>query len=142
MNGKKNLAILLQRLSSMRGKESRYLKPLMDKSAPLLDGWKLNNTQTLPLPVVDLPASYQLPFMPNNNPWASSGTPPRRSMQESLDVLRSLSMSGNFGMPSLSIPIEEWEQRRPSGKVFDEAETEGMEWYHGLGVGGGVVQAV
>ena len=100
----------------------------MDKSAPILDGWKLNNTQTLPLPN-QYPTSYPLPFMPGSNPWAVDGAP-RRSMQESLDVLRSLSMSGNFGMPSLTIPIEEWDQqRRPSGKVFDEAETEGMEWY-------------
>ena len=112
----------------MRGKESRYLKPLMDKSAPLLDGWKLNNTQTLPLPS-QFSTSYPLPFMPTSNPWAANGAP-RRSMQESLDVLRSLSMSGNFGMPSLTVPIEEWDQqRRPSGKVFDEAEAEGMEWY-------------
>jgi hypothetical protein len=134
--GKKYLGILLHRLSSMRGKESRYLKPLMDKASPLLDGWKLNNTQTLPLPM-ETPMSYPLPFM-NTNPWLNNG--PRRSVQESLDMLRSLSMSGNFGMPSLAIPIEDWgTQRRESGKVFDEAETEDMDtWFMGTAA----VQAV
>lgn len=117
----------------MRGKQSRYLKPLMDKASPLLSGWKLNDTQTLPMPM-EFPTSYPLPFMPGNNPWAVEGGS-RRSVQESLYLLRSMSMSGTFGMPSLSIPIEEWDQqRRPSGKVFDEAETEDMEWYMGTRV--------
>jgi len=133
-NGTKYLGILVQRLSSIRGKESRYLKPLMDKASPLLEGWKLNNTQTLPLPV-EPTMSYHLPYMnPTSNPFLNSG--PRRSVQESLEILRSLSMNGDLGMPSVGLAIEDWPpMRRESGRVLDEAEAEDVEsWFMSTGV--------
>ena len=41
-------------------------------------------------------------------------------------------MSGNLGMPSLSaVSLEDFEQRRPSGRVYDEAETDAMETWLG-----------
>lgn len=115
IEGKQYLNILLQKLSSMRGKESRYLKPLMSKMEGLM-GYELNN-QTLPLPT-ETPAGFP--------PAVSSGeylAAPRRtfSMADSVGMLRTLSMSGNLGMP-LMFPVEDWEQRRPSGRVLEEAE--------------------
>lgn len=128
MSGRKYLGVLINRLSSMRGKESRYLKPLMDKASPLFDGWKLNNTQTLPAPL-ETPMSYAPP-MTNPIHWANSG--PVRSFQESLDMMRRLSMNGNFGAPPLTLPINQWgTPRRESGRVFDEAETEDLNsWFN------------
>ena len=117
LEGKKYLDILLQKLSSIRGKESRYLKPLMSKVEGLM-GYELSN-QTLPLPVETTATS----FSPLMNSYLHA---PRLSMADSLGMLRTLSMSGNLGMPSLTVPLEDWTQRRPSGKVYDEAETEVM----------------
>ncbi|KAK5109261.1 hypothetical protein LTR62_007243 [Meristemomyces frigidus] len=61
--------------------------------------------------------------------------PERRfSMADSLGMLRSLSMSGNLGMPALMVPMENWQQRRPSGRVFEEAEINGVGgWRQGVG---------
>lgn len=95
----------------MRGKESRYLKPLMAKAEGLL-GYELDN-QTLPLPT-ETPSSYAAHLQPF---YAQ-----RLSMAESIGMLRTLSMSGNLGMPSLTVPLEDWTQRRPSGKVYAEGE--------------------
>lgn len=138
LEGKQYLNILLQRLSTMRGKESRYLKPLMSKMEGLL-GYDLD-AEALPLPSA-LPTTYPSQShqqMPNNFLQT-----PRLSMADSVGMLRTLSMSGNLGMPSLSVlPMEDWEQRRPSGKVYNEDETaEAIDaWY--LSQGGGVAQAV
>ena len=70
-------------------------------------GYELHN-QTLPLPA-DIPAADYL--MPPG---------PRFSI-DSLGMLRTLSMSGNLGMPGLASP-QQWEQRRLSGRVYDEHE--------------------
>ena len=118
LEGKQYLQHLLQRLSSIRGKESRYLKPLMLKMEGLtgLTGYDLDNI-TLPLPTETTSS-----FPPFNNAWLQN---PRLSMANSVDMLRSLSLSGNLGMPF--VPLEDWTQRRESGRVYDEAETDAME---------------
>ncbi|KAF2770757.1 hypothetical protein EJ03DRAFT_269883 [Teratosphaeria nubilosa] len=120
LEGKHYLDILLQRLSSIRGKESRYLKPLMSKMEGVI-GYELNH-QTLPSPI-DTPAG----FATFTDPPPSSG--PKLSMTDSAGMLRTLSMSGSHGMPSLpqsTASYEAWQQRRPSGRVYDEYETENM----------------
>ena len=67
------LNILLNKLSSMRGKESRYLKPLMSKMEGLV-GYELNTT-TLPLPnepqQAAFPSTVQIPAI-----FAPSVVPP------------------------------------------------------------------
>ena len=93
-----------------------------------LVGYELSN-QTLPLPT-ETTAS----FSPMSSGYLNT---PRLSMADSVGMLRTLSMSGNLGMPSLSVALEDWDQRRPSGKVYDEAETD---WF--LSSGRGVAQAV
>lgn len=114
----------------MRGKESRYLKPLMAKMEGLV-GYELNN-QTLPLPT-ESTAAPPMPLYADH--LRANG---RLSMADSVGMLRTLSMSGTLGMPSLAVSMEDWTQRRPSGRVYDEAETEGMESW----VFGQVAQAV
>lgn len=123
VEGKQYLNILLQQLSSMRGKESRYLKPLMAKMDGLI-GYELSN-QTLPLPTETTAAAsaMNLPVY-NDREFLRSG---RLSMADSVGMLRTLSMSGTLGMPSLAVSMEDWNQRRPSGRVYDEAETDGIE---------------
>ena len=101
----------------MRGKESRYLKPLMAKMEGLM-GYELSN-QTLPLPT-DTTAA---PTMPMYTDHLRAG---RLSMADSVGMLRTLSMSGTLGMPSLAVSMEDWTQRRPSGRVYDEAETDAL----------------
>lgn len=127
MEGKQYLNILLQRLSSMRGKESRYLRPLMAKMDGLM-GFELSNA-TLPPPQEIQQAfdakqqafseSLQVPapavYTPSSGQW---------SMRESVSMLRRLSMCGNLGMPGLSVPQEEWGQRRLSGRVLPVEEGE------------------
>jgi len=119
VEGKQYLDILLKQLSSMRGKESRYFKPLMSRMEGLM-GYELN-TQTLPLPT-EAPAD----FLPVVSPdFLTSG--PRFSMVGSMGMLRTLSMSSGLGIPGLSLPHEDWQQRRPSGRVYDESETKAMD---------------
>jgi len=83
-----------------------------------LMGYELNN-QSLPLPTE---TTATMPPMSNDylTPW------PRNSWAESMGMLRTLSMSGSLGMPTLAASQEEWEQRRPSGRVYDEYETQAM----------------
>ena len=71
----------------MRGKESRYLKPLMAKTEGLL-GYELDN-QTLPLPT-ETPASF-----PGSLPAFYAQ---RLSMADSIGMLRTLSMSKSFNL--------------------------------------------
>ncbi|KAK5137047.1 hypothetical protein LTR08_001056 [Meristemomyces frigidus] len=124
LEGKHYLNILLQTLSSIRGKESRYLKPLMSKMEGLM-GYELPN-QTLPLPTETSAGDYLMP----------PGL--RSSVGDSMGMLRTLSMSGNLGMPGLTSP-QSWEQRRASGRVYDECETKAMgQWL----MDGVVTQAV
>lgn len=120
----------MRKLSNMRGKESRYLKPLMSKVEGLM-GYELNH-QTLPLPT-ETPAAF--PMLGGDFLAPPSGH--RFSLADSVGMLRTLSMSGNLGMPSLAT-LEDWEQRRPSGRVYDEAETNAM----GQWIMGGAPQAV
>ncbi|KAF2478833.1 fungal-specific transcription factor domain-containing protein [Neohortaea acidophila] len=125
--GKEYLHILSQKLSSIRGKESRYLKPLLARMEGLM-GYELN-AQPLPPPTA---AGFDPKFPPANAYFNT----PRMSVVESMNMLRSLSMTGggSFSLPSsLSsmLPslamMEDWTQRRPSGKVYDEAETDAMD---------------
>lgn len=118
LEGKQYLDILLNKLSSMRGKESRYLKPLMSKMEGLM-GYEINTT-TLPLPQEPQQAfstDMQVPtvFAPSS---------PRWSMTDSVSMLRTLSMTGVLGMPGIAVPQETWDQRRPSGRVLEEDELE------------------
>ena len=121
LEGKEYLNILLSQLASMRGKESRYLKPLMAKMEGLVV-YELG-TQTLPLPT-EAPATSMAQFSTLPNDFLRT---PRLSMADSVGMLRTLSMSGALGMPSLSVAMEDWGQRRPSGRVYDEAETNALE---------------
>lgn len=124
LEGKQYLHILLQTLSSMRGKESRYLKPLMSKMEGVM-GYELSNA-TLPLPA-ETPSTAP----PMSSEYLMPGGH-RYSFADSFGMLRTLSMSGNLGMPYLDVPIQEgWgggidEQRRESGRVYDEYETKAM----------------
>ncbi|KAF2159636.1 hypothetical protein M409DRAFT_29955 [Zasmidium cellare ATCC 36951] len=118
LEGKQYLNILLNKLSSMRGKESRYLKPLMSKMEGLV-GYELNTT-TLPLP-----SEPQQAFTTNMQvPAVFAPSSPRWSMTDSVSMLRTLSMTGVLGMPGIAVPQEDWEQRRPSGRVLGEEELE------------------
>lgn len=120
LEGKEYLNILLQQLSSMRGKESRYLQPLMNKIQGLT-GYELSN-QTLPLPTESVAGGYS-EAMAN---MAYLGANTRLSMMESGDMLRTLSISSALGMPGLNIPQETWQQHRPSGTVYDETKTKAI----------------
>lgn len=91
-------------------------------------GYELN-AQPLPPPAS---AGFDPKFPPANAYFNT----PRMSVVESMNMLRSLSMTGggSFSLPSsLSsmLPslamMEDWTQRRPSGKVYDEAETDAMD---------------
>ena len=128
LEGRQYLDILLQKLSSIRGRESRYLKPLLRKMDGLA-GYDINNQQqTLPLPV-DTPMSGGNDYLA-----AAPGLGQRLSIAESVGMLRSLSMSGNLGMPLWVGAAEEWQPRRPSGRgyMYDDLETTSA-----MGIGGG-----
>lgn len=130
--GKQYLQILLQQLSAMRGKESRYLRPLMAKMEDLMS-YDTNNAmqqqqpqqqQALP---VSQPARSSL-LAPPQMDGANGGYPMSRGLsvsQGSVEMLRSMSMSGSLGMPVLQADM--WE-RRPSGRVLSEEE---INWFMG-----------
>ncbi|KAH9832814.1 Fungal specific transcription factor domain [Teratosphaeria destructans] len=122
LEGKHYLNILLQRLSSIRGKESRYLKPLMTKMEGVM-GYEL--TQQSP----SLPTETCNPTGFTTFTDQSHLSGPKLSMTDSAGMLRTLSMSGGLSMPNLpqsTASYEAWQQRRPSGRVYDEYETENM----------------
>ncbi|KAK4580179.1 hypothetical protein LTR86_000382 [Recurvomyces mirabilis] len=119
LEGKQYLNMLLGKLSDMRGRESRYLAPLMSKCQGLI-GFELS-TQNLSLPTDSAASGFAPPL---SCEWLSGGR--KFSMADSLGMLRTLSMSGNLGMPALMVPMEDWQQRRPSGRVYDETETTAM----------------
>jgi hypothetical protein len=102
-NGKKYLTILLQRLSNIRGKESRYLKPLLSKMDHVLASEMISTSSLLEddrlqaMLEADAPASPLVAY-PNRS---------RPSIRESLGMLRTLSMSGTICIPDLSI-LEDW----------------------------------
>lgn len=127
--GKQYLNILLQRLSNIRGKESHYLRPLMDKMEGLI-GFEMNQslplpTESLAMPTINIPMGNEIPT------GASSGFPmgPRglSVSQNGMDMLRSLSLSGGFMFQQFQQPDSDgmWE-RRPSGRVYSEEETSWM----------------
>ncbi|KAK5737884.1 hypothetical protein LTR17_006322 [Elasticomyces elasticus] len=136
IEGRQCLNILLQKLSSIRGKESRYLKPLMTKTEGLI-GYELNGQPALapmPAPLHTQPARFPptvaVPHGGGNNylaPLPGNGRDGQRtmSMADSVGMLRSLSMSGNLGMPFLAVSGEnwEWQPRRPSGRPYEELDT-------------------
>lgn len=109
LEGKQHLDTLLSRLSSMRGKESRYLKPLLAKVDGLL-GYEVNN-MTMPLPDIRTQA-----------PSSNVQHPTTWSMGESMTMLRHLSMAGSLGMPGIALAQEDYYQRRPSGWVMEEED--------------------
>jgi len=149
MEGKQYLDILLRTLSSIRGKESRYLKPLLAKmEAPLGHDFQgHHHHQHLPVDSPQHPASFQHTVaVPHDIGHEIIVTPPEGglrprtwSMADSVGMLRTLSMSGNLGMPFLVVSGEEWEwqPRRPSGRVYEEVEMR-----DGGDGGWGMVQAV
>lgn len=126
----------------MRGKESRYLKPLMSKMEGLM-GYELSNA-TLPLPTVTTAtmasSAGDIPTMPGpvtiSEGESDFLTPGGQqcSFADSFDMLRTLSMSGNLGMPYLDVPGlqtlggqgEFAALRRESGRVYDEGETKAL----------------
>ncbi|KAK4631082.1 putative sucrose utilization protein SUC1 [Fulvia fulva] len=119
LEGKQYLNILLNKLSSMRGKESRYLKPLMAKMEGLID-YEVNNV-TLPLP--NQPAPLFSEANTQQIPTIFAPSSPRWSMTDSVSMLRTLSMCGTLGIPGIAVP-EEWDQRRPSGRMLENSELE------------------
>lgn len=129
--GKQYLQILLQQLSAMRGKESRYLRPLMAKMEDLMS-YDTSNAMQQPQPQqqalpVSQPARSSL-LAPPQMDGANGGYPMSRGLsvsQGSVEMLRSMSMSGSLGMPVLQADM--WE-RRPSGRVLSEEE---INWFMG-----------
>ncbi|KAK3072253.1 hypothetical protein LTR53_007152 [Teratosphaeriaceae sp. CCFEE 6253] len=119
MEGKRYLNILLQKLSSIRGKESRYLKPLMSKMEGLMD-YDLSN-HTLLLPTETAAGGYGQQHA--GHEYLNAPVSRTISMADSVGMLRTLSMSGNLGMPFLMVSGDEWQQRRPSGRMWDEGES-------------------
>ncbi|CZT18852.1 uncharacterized protein RCC_04697 [Ramularia collo-cygni] len=111
LEGKQHLNTLLHRLSSMRGKESRYLKPLMAKMEGLM-GYEINNV-TLPLPEIRLEGVQGDGHLPAT--WSAS---------ESMTMLRHLSMAGSLGMPGIALAQDSYYQRRPSGWIVEENDME------------------
>lgn len=103
----------------MRGKESRYLKPLMAKMEGLID-YEVNNV-TLPLP--NQPAPLFSEANTQQIPTIFAPSSPRWSMTDSVSMLRTLSMCGTLGIPGIAVP-EEWDQRRPSGRMLENSELE------------------
>ena len=115
----------------MRGKESRYLRPLREKIDGQM-GYELSY-QTLPLPTETTASLGSL-----SNQYLDV---PRLSMTDPIGMLSTLSMSGNLGMPGLNVPVENFNQRRESGKVYEEVDMDAIDsWF--LSSGGGVAQAV
>ncbi|KAF2722128.1 hypothetical protein K431DRAFT_284328 [Polychaeton citri CBS 116435] len=118
--GKQYLNILLQQLSSIRGKESRYLRPLMSKMEGLM-GYEMNNS--LPPPDINIDGQQLQWNAMDQLPDINMGR--GLSMSGGVDMLRRLSMSGNLGMPGLAMQ-DNLTMRRPSGRVFNEEETDAM----------------
>ena len=83
---------------------------------------------------MDPPVSYAPPLFHAPEPWALNT--PRMSLDQSIHMLRSLSMSGSWPGVNMALPIENWGQRRESGKVLDPDidDVNGMDWYMGAGV--------
>jgi hypothetical protein len=100
----------------MRGKESRYLKPLMAKIEGLA-GFDVCGS-TVPAPDNTGPVYTQ----DTQIPTIYTPSSPQWSMRESISMLRTLSMCGTLGMPGTSGAQEDWEQRRPSGRVLEDHE--------------------
>jgi hypothetical protein len=111
--GKKYLKILLQRLSSIRGKESRYLKPLLSRMDNLLS---IELSSPEPSPRNEQPQGNFETASPEQSLAAYSGGP-RLSIHESLGMLRTLSMSGTVSIPGLSV-LEEWTPQRQKGDAY------------------------
>ena len=114
--GKSHLHVLLSRLSSMRGKESRYLVPLMTK----IEGYDIQP----PNPTITSPAQEYTPT--SQQDYLSVGTAGSEngwSLEESMGMLRKMSMCGNLGMPMLE--LEEWKPGRREGEEggYDEMGT-------------------
>lgn len=133
LEGKQYLSILLTQLSSMRGKESRYLKPLMSKMEGLI-GYDLNPQPPPPTSTtqsIDPVAAAAGLRVPGERGMSVS----LQGMQDGMEMLRSLSMSGNLGMPPISpapLPTMAVGQggnwgRRASGRVYNEEETAWLE---------------
>lgn len=138
--GKHYLQILLQQLSAIRGKESRYLRPLMLKMEDLMTFDASTNTNAnanamqQPQPDVRIsePAGttsmLASPDTEMTNGGSNGGFSMSRGLsvsQGSVEMLRSMSMSGSLGMPVLQADM--WE-RRPSGRFLSE---EGVNWFMG-----------
>ena len=150
VEGKHYLKVLIQQLSSMRGKESRYLKPLMAKTEGLLDfplnggarapspspsnvGDAKNNTNggaTTPGPTPGTPSGFATPTPSNPQDFFRGRA---MSLADSVGMLRSMSMCGTLGMPTLSIPVEDWMMRGgPTRPALNPAEAAGIQnWSFG-----------
>jgi len=116
--GKQYLNILLGKLSTMRGKESRYLKPLLAKMEGLPGYEAISEDLALPTGMEDEYATnLQVPAL-------TTPASPRWSMNQSVSMLRTLSFTGTLGMPGIYVPEEDWTQRRPSARVLEDHELE------------------
>ena len=112
----------------MRGKESRYLKPLMAKTEGLID-FPINNP-SFPLTSSDKTHSNGELQPPSNPQEYFRGR--TMSMADSVGLLRSMSMSGTLGMPTLSIPVDDWMVRGSSRPSLSPAEAAGIQnWSFG-----------
>ncbi|SMR59248.1 unnamed protein product [Zymoseptoria tritici ST99CH_1E4] len=135
LEGKQHLQTLLHRLSSMRGKESRYLAPLLAKLDGVL-GYGLNSVP-LPLPRSEDEQRLQpAPAFKFDSPQEAGEmmASPRWSMSESVSMLRTLSMSGGLGMPGIAAAQVDYYQRRPSGRVLVDEDMEALQpWLSSAG---------
>lgn len=128
--GKQYLSILLHQLSTIRGKQSRYLRPLMAKMEGLI-GFDMNQSLPLPndFPPSSMPSTAAAAVVANGIPLGAPGGFPMGARglsvsQNGMEMLRSLSLSGGLVLQQPDSDAS-WE-RRPSGRVYNEEETSWM----------------
>nr|OQO28517.1 hypothetical protein B0A51_06524 [Rachicladosporium sp. CCFEE 5018] len=129
--GKHYLLVILQQLSSIRGKASRYLKPLMKKLEGLVDGQPsialppeeerqdategFSNGDGVPAAQDAGTGQEMEAIMSGREGWQGGLNAGRGSVE----MLRHLSLSGELGIAALQSDM--WE-RRPSGRLYGEVE--------------------
>lgn len=119
--GRHYLNLLLQQLAVMRGKESRYLKPLVSKMEGLM-GYEMSIT--LAQPAVRSPITPKAEHYLSPTSFGASG--PGWSMDDSMGMLRKLSMNGMMGLSDPSF-TDAWSLRRSSGMVMTDQDSDAIQ---------------